>query len=270
MICIVVLSTSFQTVARSGENQSTPANAEKTGLGRIDHRGIEQVWVPAGTFFMGTSHEDIAEIEIPTWATQELPAEMPRHKVRISKGFWMDRYETTNREFLTFVNDNGYQTKDNWSQDGWKWLEGQKADSFPIKCVKDEAPDEPRVCVTWFEAEAYAKWRGGRLPYEAEWEYAARGPKSLLYPWGNEFDPKKANVVDSKGLTPVGSFPSGASWVGAFDMCGNAMEWVEDWLSADYYESSPEENPKGPPTGIRKVEKGGWWGSNPVCGPSRL
>ncbi len=207
-------------------------------------------------------------IEIPPWATIELPAEMPRHEVRISKGFWIDRCETTNREFRAFMDDKGYQTRENWSQKGWAWLQGQAAGSLPVKCVEDEAADRPRVCVTWYEAEAYAKWRKGRLPYEAEWEYAARGPESLLYPWGNEFDPAKANIVDSKGLTPVGSYPAGASWAGARDMCGNAMEWVQDWLSPDYYENSPKVDPKGPATGIRKVEKGGWWGSNPFVARS--
>lgn len=235
---------------------------------RRDARGVEQVWTSAGSYFMGTDKEDVAGIEIPQWAARELPAEMPRHEVRISKGFWIDRHETTNREYRAFVEDGGYKTKQYWSQQGWEWLQGQKMESLPVKYVEKEEPDHPRVCVTWFEAEAYAHWRGGRLPYEAEWEYAARGPKSLIYPWGNNFDPSKANVVESEGLTAVGSYPDGASWVGTLDMAGNAMEWVQDWLSADYYGKSPKVDPKGPPEGRRKVEKGGWWGSNPFVARS--
>jgi formylglycine-generating enzyme required for sulfatase activity len=116
--------------------------------------------------------------------------------------------------------------------------------------------------VTWYEAEAYARWRDGRLPTEAEWEYAARGPESLVYPWGNTFDENKANVILSPGLTPVGSYPDGVSWVGAHDMAGNAMEWVQDWLDVDYYKLNEQYDPQGPETGTVKIEKGGWWGSN--------
>ncbi len=135
---------------------------------------------------------------------------------------------------------------------------------MPVEC-DDTEPNRPRTCITWFEAEAYAAWRGGRLPTEAEWEYAARGPESTVYPWGAEWDPMLANVVDSAGLTPVGSCPEGASWVGALDMAGNAREWVNDWLGTDYYEDSPSIDPPGPERGVKKVEKGGWWGSVPYA-----
>jgi formylglycine-generating enzyme required for sulfatase activity len=125
-----------------------------------------------------------------------------------------------------------------------------------------EVSGYPRVNITWYEAEAYASWRGGRLPTEAEWELVARGPNSLIYPWGNEFFTDRANVVGSSNLTPVGSYSNGASWVGACDMAGNAMEWVQDWLDVNYYKVSVQKDPKGPATGTIKVEKGGWWGSN--------
>jgi formylglycine-generating enzyme required for sulfatase activity len=118
------------------------------------------------------------------------------------------------------------------------------------------------VCVTWYEAEAYARWRGGHLPTEAEWEYAARGPQSLIYPWGNEFDSNRANVIGSTGPTPVGSYPNGVSWVGAHDMAGNAMEWVWDWRDGEYYKLNVQYDPQGPETGTIKIEKGGWYDSN--------
>ena len=84
----------------------------------------------------------------------------------------------------------------------------------------------------------------------------------MIYPWGNTFNSGNANVVDSVGLTPVGSYPEGVSWVGAHDMSGNAMEWVQDWLDYDYYQQSEQYDPQGPETGYIKIEKGGWWGSN--------
>ncbi|NJN54984.1 MAG: formylglycine-generating enzyme family protein [Anaerolineae bacterium] len=73
----------------------------------------------------------------------------------------------------------------------------------------------------------------------------------------------KPNVVGSSGLTPVGSYPEGVSWVGAHDMSGNAMEWVQSWLSYTYYEQGESVDPQGPERGSIKIEKGGWWGSNP-------
>jgi formylglycine-generating enzyme required for sulfatase activity len=134
-----------------------------------------------------------------------------------------------------------------------------EADRLPRRCP-DDAPDIPRRCINWFEAEAYAAWRGGALPTEAQWEYAARGPESTVYPWGDEWDPTRANVVDSTAALAVGGYLNGASWVGALDMSGNAMEWVADWLGP--HPDGPVTDPIGPATGSIKVEKGGWWGSN--------
>jgi len=229
-----------------------------------DAKGIEQVWVPAGSFLMGTDDPTLADLKSqapPPWVAEALDSERPQHRVRLTRGYWIDKYEVTNAAFRAFADGGGYTTPAYWSQAGRAWLATQKLDALPGSCA-GERPDEPRRCVTWFEAEAYARWRGGRLPTEAEWEFAARGPKSLRYPWGDAFDVTRCNVVGATGAVSVGSLRSGASWVGAEDMAGNAMEWVSDWLDQDYYRQSPEDDPTGPPTGKIKVEKGGWWGSN--------
>jgi formylglycine-generating enzyme required for sulfatase activity len=126
--------------------------------------------------------------------------------------------------------------------------------------------------VTWADAENYAKWVGGRLPTEAEWEYAARGPDSERYPWGARFDGTKLNYCDANCTAasddektdyghaqsaPVGSYPRGASWCGALDMAGNVWEWVHDWYDPGYYNAYPSDNPQGPLSDTLRVQRGG-------------
>ena len=247
-----------------------PSDGQTAGQTRTDAFGVEQVWVPAGTFRMGTSAAAIARLTTagpPAWVVGEFPSEQPAHGVTLTKGYWIDKFEVANEAFARFVDAGGYTTRAFWSDAGWAWLSGKDVARLPLRCTGDLA-EQPRMCVTWYEAEAYANWRSGRLPTEAEWEYAARGPESAVYPWGDEFEPDRANVLDSTGPKPVGSYPTGVSWVGAHDMAGNAMEWVADWLGVTYYASSPEKDPTGPATGSKKVEKGGWWGSNPFVARS--
>ncbi|MFL5643647.1 MAG: formylglycine-generating enzyme family protein [Chloroflexota bacterium] len=239
-----------------------PSDGSAPGDKRTDASGIAQVWVPAGTFTMGTDAKAIAALEKqnpPPWVKIEFPSEIPAHEVTLSKGYWIDATEVSNAAFGAFVDAGGYTNQALWSDDGWAWLGTKDAARLPVHCNGD-VPEQPRMCVTWYEAEAYARWRGGRLPTEAEWEYAARGPKSSVYPYGDTFDRDKGNVLDSVSPKPVGSYPAGASWVGALDMSGNAMEWVSDWL-ADHVAGAITD-PSGPATGEKKVEKGGWWGSN--------
>jgi formylglycine-generating enzyme required for sulfatase activity len=258
-------SASSSAAAASSPVASIDPNAGKE---RTDEHGVAQVWVPAGTFQMGTDETDPAgELAPPDWAAVELLGERPQHEVALSTGYWIDETEVTNQVYQAFVDDGGYQDQKLWSQDGWAWLADRDATALPAACV-DAKPDEPRVCITWYEAEAYAAWRGGALPTEAQWEFAARGPASSIFPWGDEWDEAKANVVDSDASTPVGSLPDGASWVGALDMAGNAMEWVADWFSISYYKQEVRDDPTGPDFGSKKVEKGGWWGAVPYVARS--
>ncbi len=244
----------------------------QAGDTRTDEFGIEQVYVPAGCFIMGTTDEQgeyASTLEAPVWARGRISTEQPAHEVCITKGYWLDKYEVTNEAFQAFIDAGGYTNRAFWSEKGLDWLDDQEVNRLALRCPNETEPTHPKVCITWYEAEAYATWRGGSLPTEAQWEFAARGEESLIYPWGNEWDASKANVMDSDGTMPVGSFPDGVSWVGALDMAGNAMEWVADWLSADY---STLTEIRDDPTGIRlsavKIEKGGWWGSNPVVSRS--
>ena len=256
--------TTTATARASGAASLDPS----AGKERTDERGVAQVWVPAGTFLMGTDETDpTGDLAPPDWARFELASERPQHEVSLSSGYWIDTTEVTNAAYQAFVDAGGYQDRKLWSSAGWTWLGGRDATALPAACV-DAVPDQPRVCITWFEAEAYSAWRGGALPTEAQWEYAARGPSSSIFPWGDDWDPTKANVVDSRALTAVGAYPDGASWVGAGDMAGNAMEWVADWYSAAYHKQEVRDDPTGPEKGSKKVEKGGWWGAVPYVARS--
>ncbi len=236
----------------------TPAESpvRDPGTAREDKHGVPQVWVPGGVFRMGSDPDSAT----PTsWAVATYASEHPAHDVHLTRGYWIDTTEVTVKAFAAFKAAGGYQDQSNWSAKGWTWLQGMGASPLPNACIEQQ-PDAPQVCVTWYEAEAYAHWRGGRLPTEAEWEFAARGPDSLVYPWGNEYDAAKANLDSGTAPVAVGSFPAGASWIGAQDMAGNVMEWVADWWSDTYYAESPANDPTGPELGIIKIEKGGWWG----------
>ena len=122
--------------------------------------------------------------------------------------------------------------------------------------------DHPMVKVTWDEALSYCAWAGGRLPTEAEWEYAARGGvDGVKYPWGHERSHDEANYWRSGGrdqwkyTAPVASFP--ANGYGLYDMAGNVYEWTADWYDAGYYARSPDLDPPGPANGRQRVARGG-------------
>jgi len=238
------------------DHRPGPSPVRAAGTTRMDGHGVTEAWVPGGIFVMGS---DEGSATPPSWAAVEFRSEHPAHEVALSHGYWIDVTEVTVAEFAAFTNAGGYDDDANWSPEGRAWRQSIGASKLPRPCLEQQ-PDEPQVCITWYEAEAYARWRGGRLPTEAEWEFAARGPESRIYPWGDVFDRTLANLDGDAGPATVGSHPGGASWIGAQDMSGNAMEWVADWWSRTYYADQIREDPTGPATGNIKVEKGGWWG----------
>jgi len=197
-------------------NHVTPqvsSNAEWTPVEETI-AGIPMVLVPAGCFIMG--RDDYAEDE------------KPAHEQCVDE-FWIGKYEVTNAQFAEFINAGGYDNPEYWTEAGW---EIRQDESWTAPRYWDDPnfnnANQPVVGVSWYEALAYATWRGATLPTEAQWEYAARGPDSLLYPWGNEYD---GAVFIHNGSTDgttaeVGSKPEGASWVGALDLSGNVGEWT--------------------------------------------
>jgi formylglycine-generating enzyme required for sulfatase activity len=166
------------------------------------------VSVPAGQFTMGNDAGD--------------DDEKPAHTVFLD-AFEMDQFEVTNEQFRAFVEETGYVSEAE-----------QAGESFSWRTFAGDKPKHPVVLVTWNDAVAYCEWQGKRLPTEAEWEKAARGPDGFIYPWGNEWMEDKANTEESgyRGTTIVGSFPDGASPYGAMDMAGNVSEWTSDWYEA--------------------------------------
>lgn len=197
---------------------------------------VPMVYVPAGCFFMGSDRGS--------------DNERPTHEQCFSQAetFWIDQFEVTNEQYTRFIEADGYQTHGWWTEGGWSFLQTDNG-FHPGDMDGFTDPQQPRVGVTWYEADAYCRWRGARLPTEREWEYAARGPDSRVYPWGNEFpqdDPQTENLEtldylvftgnhsDTKRLIGADQRTLGQSWVGAYDLSGNAWEWVSTLAGFDY------------------------------------
>ena len=184
--------------------------------------GIVLVWAPPGTFQMGSEAEK----------------EQPVHEVRLTRGFWLGKTEVTLGQYRAYCTAAGATPPETEAGD-----------------------DHPATHVSWDDAQAFCQWAGLRLPSEAEWEWAARGGDGRSYPWGNE-EPgtTRANWKGAEDghekTAPVGSFPAGASPIGALDMGGNVVEWVEDWY-ADGYPAGAATDPTGPGSGSFRAFRGG-------------
>ncbi len=177
--------------------------------------------------------------------------EHPRHLVYLDD-FYIDKYEVNVSRYEEFLNYTAHKYPSMWDQ-----AKTSKHGGLPV------------IGVDWYDANAYCRWAGKRLPTEAEWEKAARGTDARTYPWGEE-QPTKAranfgqdgyqkNIYDER-LAYEDSYETGRSPYGVYHLAGNVWEWVDDWYAEDYYDSPKAgRNPTGPPRGNFKVLRGGSW-----------
>ncbi len=210
----------------------------------------DMILIPAGDFRMGSSEEEIERISRDLAHGELTPdarwfaAEMPQHEVHVEK-FYINKYEITNAQYKEFIQATDHPLPRHW--EGGTYPEGKA--------------DHPVVYVSWEDADAYCKWAGKRLPTEIEWEKAARGAETRIWPWGDTFDVTKCNVEswEGSGSRPVGSYPEGVSPYGVYDMAGNVWEWTGSWYDA--YPGSTHTNPEFGKK-LRVLRGGSWYHYN--------
>jgi formylglycine-generating enzyme required for sulfatase activity len=219
----------------------------------ITDTGSRMLYIPAGIFSMGS--DEVDELD-----------QKPAHLVRLD-AFFIDETEVTNGAYAQCVEAGVCDPPDSPNATYHTVYYGDPAfDDYPV------------IFVSWYDADIFCEWRGGRLPSEAEWEKAAGFDpvESLktIYPWGDAFDGTRLNFCDQncprdfrdatvddghQDTAPVGSYSDGRSHLGVFDTAGNVMEWVGDWYNRRAYEESVDTNPLGPLEGEFKVIRGGSW-----------
>jgi formylglycine-generating enzyme required for sulfatase activity len=248
--------------------------------------GMRLVEIPAGDFVMGSDESaDSLKQAFGTKYEPDVRDEGPPHRVRITRPFLLGKYEVTVGEFRQFVDATGYQTDAERNDVGGKgWIDGKFGASkeFTWRTWWREQTDRhPVVNVSWNDSVAFCKWLSEkegatyRLPTEAEWEYACRAGTTTRFSTGDDSASvlKQANFADPRTKPPgtvltteIGSFP--ANPFGLHDLHGNVWEWVADRYQADYYASSPVDDPTGPATGGSIGLRGSCWGFNPESGRS--
>ena len=267
--------------------------------------GMKLIRIPAGEFFMGSTEpveQVLRDFVAHNREADDFKEEYPRHRVRITKSFFIGKFEVTVGQYRQFVEDSGYQTEpETDGTGGWGFnpklrkCEGRKPHFNWHNTGFQQSDEHPVVNVTWTDSVKFCEWlsrKDGatyRLPTEAEWEYCCRAGTTTRYHNGNDPSMLKevGRVNDPKGRTrfpaiqnleifevapnsftvPVGRFQPNA--FGLYDMHGNAWEWCSDWLAEDYYTRSPVDDPQGPDAppnpedGVR-VRRGGGWNSFPL------
>jgi formylglycine-generating enzyme required for sulfatase activity len=223
--CFLVLAGRNSTGTKTPNQNSSTKTASSPASGRDGAVPKGMVLIPGGEFMMGSDTGD--------------EYERPAHRVAV-KPFFIDLYEVTCANYAEFVKATGHRTPRGWSTE----LCGPNSQQLPV------------TGVDWFDAIAYASWRGVRLPTEDEWEFAARGSDGRRYPWGNGWRANMANAGDSSNgsLVNVGSYSNGRSPFGVYDMVGNAWEWTSSTLQA--YPGNQLATQSG---GERRIMRGGSW-----------
>ena len=215
--------------------------------------GGRMIFVPGGSFRMGTDEGDEDDRK-------------PQHKVSLNP-YFIDETEVTNGMYEKCVEASACSPPQN-----------PNATFHSEYYGSEDYADYPVIFVMWGQAQQFCEWRGGRLPTEAEWEYAAGfNPdvaQKTTFPWGDVMNEANANFCDTncntdkrnvefddghRDTAPVKSFEDGRSAVGVYDMAGNVMEWVQDWYDPDYYAESSDANPLGPIEGTARALRGGSW-----------
>ncbi|WP_342346731.1 SUMF1/EgtB/PvdO family nonheme iron enzyme [uncultured Nitrospira sp.] len=227
---------------------------------------VPMILIPAGEFRMGSTDDQISGFlkDFEGVRFNAFQSEIPQRQVSLN-AYYIDQYEVSYRRYREFLESTGRDAPAFWENERF------------------HQPDHPVLGVTWYDATAYCTWSGKRLPTEAEWEQAARGPQGYVYPWGNTWDSQRTNTASywagkpflsiakwaewmqtaldqgKAGPLEAGTFSNGVSPFGVHDMAGNVSEWVFDWYSP--YESQPTliQNPSGPDSGTMKVHRGGSW-----------
>ena len=263
----------------------------------VNSQGQRMVLIQAGEFMMGdTLTAEEVDKKYPGGKISWYEDAHPRHRVKISKPYYMGAYEVTVGEFRKFVNATGYKTTAEKEGTAWgydkdgEWGE-QKGLNWRAPGI-EQGDNHPVTCVSWEDAREYIKWLNKQedpkrpegyvyaLPSEAQWEYACRAGSETSFYWGEDESGGKGYLNGAgtegapngedwtyhfpfndgyKGTSPVGSFKPN-DW-GLYDMLGNVWEWCQDWYDEDYYEKSPEQDPPGPGSGSSRVYRGGGWGS---------
>jgi eukaryotic-like serine/threonine-protein kinase len=209
--------------------------------------GVEMVFVcvPEGEFWMGNDPKEHPQAD---------PDEQPKHTVWLDT-FWVAKSPVTNRQFAAFTQSR----------------EGERVARLRGWRIPPGKEEHPVVSISWDEAAAFCAWlehTNGHeicLPTEAEWEKAARGTDSHIFPWGSQSpDARRCNFNQIvKDTTSVGKYsPDGDSPYGCVDMAGNVWEWIQDWYDSGYYARSPRSSPGGPEEGEQRILRGGSWNNN--------
>ena len=211
-------------------------------------RPTNTVLIPQGAFIMGTDIEPFYGTALVNSEHAKLD-EAPMH-VRFLEAFLIERYPVTNAEYAAFVAATDHPPPLHWKNGNFT----------------PEDANLPVVHVSWNDSNAYAKWAGKRLPTEAEWEKACRGPDGRIYPWGNIFVPDDSEATETPpetlqiltaSLTPVGARPATASPYGVGEAAGNVWEWTADWYQP--YPDPKHKETKKATEEKQKALRGGSW-----------